>query len=768
MTRFINHIKYLLLISVLAVLMGSCTGLRKLKEGEWLYSGSKIVIDSSRFLADEHASLRELKSVIKPDPNRKFLWMRPALSIHNMVKKTKKEKGFRYWVKYKVGRPPVKLSNIEARRIAAAMVNRLENRGHFDAEVEYEVVKKRKTAKIIFYGHINKPYIIRSVEYPRGGSELLQQISGLKNSSVIQPGKSYNLADFQEEKKRITDFLRNKGYYYFSPDFLVFDADTTLGNRRVDVLLKVKNDIPGKAVNAYTLGQVTVLDDYSLPNYRPDTAYIDNFVYLSEKHQFKPPTILDAIFLRKDSLYSRIKHYSTLKHLLGLGIYKYVNARFTDVDSITDKLNAEILMTPRKKMSLGAEVSAEMNTNNYAGPGVKLSFKNRNIFHGAEMFSVNLRGRFETQIGGDQKGGTNYEISLDASLRIPRFVPIKFRKKTVREYVPTSVITAGGGLFSRVNLYELHTFYTSLGYHWRSNKKISQELKPIDITYTDLAKSSEEFEKYLEENPTIKKSFEEQFVVGTSYNFVYSTLFQRKKPTTFYYSGSLGLAGNLLSLITSATKGSRPTPEDPHKLLNVAYSQFVRLRNEFRFFINMSKRHQIGFRVIAGNGFPFGNSLTLPYVKQFYVGGTNSVRAFRARTVGPGSYNPPDSLYNLYVDQSGDIKLESSIEYRFTIIRFFKGAFFVDAGNIWLASEDENRPGGKFDFKTFYNEFAIGWGLGLRFDFSFLVLRFDFATPMHKPYLPEGQRWVIDKMDFGSKSWRKQNLLFNLAIGYPF
>ncbi len=752
----------------LAFVLESCTGLRKLKEGERLFTGSKIVIDSARFLTDENAVRKELKDVVKPDPNGKFLWMRPAVSIHNMVKETKKEKGFKYWLKYKVGKPPVKLSDVETGRITAAMVNRLENRGHFDAEVEYEVINKRKTAKVVFYAHISTPYIIRSVRYPEGDTGLLKQISGLENSSVIKPGASYNLADFQKERKRISEFLRNNGYYYFNPDFLIFDADTSVGDRRIDIRLRVKNDIPEKADIPYTLRKVTVLDDFSLPHYHPDTAYIDNFVYLSEKHQFKPYSILQAIFLNKDSLYSRNKHYSTLKHLLGLGVYKYVNARFTNPDTVSAMLDAEIVMTPRNKMSLGAEVSAEFSTNNFAGPGVKLSFKNRNTFHGAEMFSVNLRGRFETQFGGDQKGGTNYEISLDASLRIPRFVPIKFRKKAVREYVPTSVITAGGGLFSRVDLYELHTFYTSLAYNWRTNKKISQELKPIDVTYTDLAKSSEEFEKYLNENPTIRKSFEEQFVLGTTYTFVYNTLFQRKMPTSFYYSGSLGLAGNMLSLITSAVHGSRPTPEDPHHLLNVAYSQFVRLRNEFRFFINMNKKHQLGFRVIAGNGFPFGNSLTLPYVKQFYVGGTNSVRAFRARTVGPGSYNSPDSLNYLYIDQSGDIKLESSVEYRFTIIRFFKGAFFVDAGNIWLASEDENRPGGKFNFKTFYKEFAVGWGVGLRFDFSFLVLRFDFATPMHKPSLPPGQRWVVNNMDFGSKSWRRENLLLNIAIGYPF
>ncbi|MCF8364848.1 MAG: outer membrane protein assembly factor, partial [Bacteroidales bacterium] len=273
---------------------------------------------------------------------------------------------------------------------------------------------------------------------------------------------------------------------------------------------------------------------------------------------------------------------------------------------------------------------------------------------------------------------------------------------------------------------------------------------------------------YLDENPTIKRSFEEQLIIGSGYTITFSNQAINKNHNYFMVSQGLELAGNLANFLSSGIQGNRPSPENQHELFGVPYSQYVRLRNEMRYFLNIGRHDQVGIRTIAATAIPYGNSATIPYVKQFFVGGTNSVRAFRARTLGPGTYSPPDSLSNLYVDQSGDIKLEASLEYRFPIYGYLKGAIFVDAGNIWLVNEDEQRPGGKFDFKTFAKEFAFGSGLGLRIDFSFVVIRLDLAFPLRKPYLPDGERWVFDDIQLGNSSWRKNNMVFNLAIGYPF
>ena len=766
-TKYINN--SLTGILLIVILLSGCTGLRKLGDNEFLFSGASVEFDSLQFVTEPGPTKSELRALVKPHPNMKFLWMRPFLSIHNMVGEPKKEKGFKYWLKYKLGDPPVMLADVKLSTINAAMVNRLENRGYFHASSNYEIIHKQKTASIKFTESPDKPYTIHSIEFPNGNTSLESKVDEQKAGTLIKPKNNYKLSDFEKERKRIDAILKNQGYFYFSSDYLIFDADTTIGNREIDIELKIKPDIPSEASHAYRLRKIKVFDDYSLKNYHPDSTMIGNYLYMSVNHYYRPKTILDAIYLKKDSLYSRELHYNTLSHLMGLGVYKYANARFIKSDSVPNTLDVGIILTPHKKKTLGAELSTQLKTNNYLGPGVKLSYKNRNTFRGAEMLSVNLGSRFETQFSGNDVGSTNYEITLDGTLSIPRFVPFKFGEKKARKYVPTTNITLGGGLFSRVNLYEFHSFYTSLGYHWRTSQKISQIYKPIDISFTNLAKSSAEFEDYLDQNPTIKRSFEEQFILGGSYVFTYSNLYKRKHRTNIYYSGSMETAGNLASLITTASLGTRPTPENPHYILGVPYSQYVRLRNEVRFFVNRKRNTQsnIGFRVIAGNGIPYGNSLVMPYVKQFYVGGTNSVRAFRARTVGPGSYRPPDSLSTLYVDQSGDIKLETSIEYRFTIIDFLKGALFLDAGNIWLIHEDDQRPGGMFDWNDFYREFAVGGGLGFRLDFSVVVVRFDFAYPLRKPYLPEGERWIFKPGD-SKNEWNGREMVLNVAFGYPF
>ena len=760
-----NAFFLILLIWTLGAITG-CTGLRKISEGEYLFTGAEIHIDSVSVLSNKKKARSQTEALI-PSTNSKLFWMRPFLAIHNMVKEPKKEKGIRYWLKYKLGEPPVLLSQINAGEISEAMANRLVNLGHFSASSDYEIKEKEKTASLLFNINISSAYHIKSMRFPPDSSGLRREVLETKPKTLILPGQPYDLSVFVEERHRIEDVVKDSGYFYFSKDYLLFDADTSAGNKQIAVDLKVKPNTPTLVRTPFRIKNIYVLDDFSLNNYHPDTTLIQKFLYLSENHYFKPKTILDAVFLTHDSLYSRQDHYNTISHLMGLGIYKYANARFIVTDTAAGSMDALFYLTPQKRVSVGAEVSAAVKTNNFAGPGLNLSFKNRNTFHGAEAFQLTLGGRFETQYSGQYKGETSYEVTLNASLTFPRFVPIPFGRNLSRQFVPKTTVSAGGGLFSRVRYYELHSFNTALGYNWRNSDRFAQSFNPIDISYTNLVKSSVEFQEYLDENPTIKRSFEEQFILGAVYSFTYSTLHLKNKHT-FLISEAADVSGNLEYLIANNFPGLVDKQDGQYTLLNVPFSQFARLRSEARYFINTGNSTAVGMRLIIGTGIPYSNSETMPYAKQFFVGGTNSVRAFRARTVGPGSYNPPDSLDNTYLDQAGDIKLEYSIEYRFPIHSFLKGAFFVDAGNIWLVNADEQRPGGKFDFNTFYRELAIGTGFGLRFDFDIIVVRLDLAFPLHKPNLPEGDRWIFTDIQMGSPTWRRENFTLNIAIGYPF
>jgi len=747
--------------------MSACTGLKKLPEGEYLFTGHDVTFDSASLVTSRRATLNELNDLVSPSPNTKFLWMRPFLSIHNMVKEPDREKGLRYWLKYKLGKPPVLVSGVKLDEISAAMTNRMENRGYFQASSSYSVEKKKKTATVDFKIYLHRPYTLRNISFPEGNGDLPGKIGNTKQASLLNLGDQYNLAVFRKERERIEEILKNIGYFYFNPRHIIFDADTTVGDRRIDVRLTLKEDISPNVLRAYRLNDIYVFDDYALSDYNPDTIIINDYYYVTNRAMIKPQTVLRSVFLQKDSLYARSDHFNTLNNLMGLGIYKYANIRFKNSDAATGLLDADIFLTPNERMSLSMEANAAVKTNNFAGPGIKLNYKDRNIFRGAEILSVTLGGRFESQVSGPSKGDTSFEVTLDASLTLPEIVPFNF-KKTSREFVSNTIINIGGGIFSRVQLYRLNSFNFAYGYSWRPNQKRNFEFKPLDISYTQLAESSDEFEQYLTENPNIRKSFEEQFIPGASFQVIFTDLFRQSQRTNFFYLTGIDISGNLAGVIKSTTGSEEHGADDQYHILGVPFSQFIRLRNDLRYFIRVGRTKKLAMRLQVSAGLPYGNSTTMPYIKQFYVGGTNSVRAFNARSVGPGTFALPESVASIFIDQSGDIKFETSLEYRFPVYSYFKGAFFVDAGNIWLTNNDEQRPGGKFRINRFYRELAVGAGMGLRIDVEFFVIRFDLAFPVRKPHLPENERWVFDDMDFGSGQWRRDNLLLNIAIGYPF
>jgi outer membrane protein assembly factor BamA len=763
----IKTVKSILLIAGLSVLMSGCTGLKKLPEGEYLFTGHSVKFDSTSLLTSKKATLNELNDLVSPSPNTKFLWMRPFLSIHNMVKEPDRDKGLRYWLKYKLGKPPALLSEVKVDLISDAMTNRMENRGYFQASTTHNVEKKKKTATVDFEIYLHPPYTLRNISFPKGNDDLPGEIGNNKEASLLNSGDQYNLDVFRKERERIEEILKNKGYFYFNPSHIIFEADTTVGDRQIDVGLTLKEDMPSNARKDFRLNDIYVFDDYALSDYNPDTLIVDDYFYVTNRSMIRPRTVLKSVFLQKDSLYARRDHFNTLNNLMGLGIYKFANIRFKTSDEGEGLLDADIFLTPGDRMSLRMETNATIKSNNFAGPGIRINYKDRNIFRGAEILSVTLGGRFESQISGPSKGDTSFEITLDASLTLPDIVPFDF-DKTPREFVSNTIINIGGGLFSRVELYRLNSFNASYGFSWRPSRKRSFEFKPIDISYTQLTKSSDEFETYLTENPNIRKSFEEQLIPGASFQVVFSDLFRQDQRTNFFYLTGIDISGNLAGVIKNAAGSEVHGDDDQYHILGVPYSQFVRIKNDLRYFIRVGRTKKLAMRLQVSAGLPYLNSTTMPYIKQFYVGGTTSVRAFRARSVGPGTYALPDSVKRMFVDQSGDIKVETSLEYRFPIYSYFKGAFFVDAGNIWLTYSDEQRPGSKFRFNSFYRELAIGAGLGLRIDIDFFVIRFDLAFPLRRPDLPENERWVFGDMDFGSGKWRSDNLILNIAIGYPF
>jgi len=744
------------------VLCSACTGLRTIDPQNPLLREHQFEIVAEKNLPTHRIIQDELESVVKPKPNSQFLWMRPGLSIYNIFDTVQREKGLRHWLKYRIGSPPVGLHSFSPAQVAEVMENRLYHQGHFIGKVTYSVTQKKRTAKVRYRVLPGPYYHLDTLVYPDASTPLEQSIRHSLRNTSLKRNDIYNLPALIQERVRIENVLKDSGFYYFDQKYLLFRADTTVGNHGVHLTLQVKPDTPREVFRQMRLSDVYVMDDVVPEAYHPDTLLRRGYHYLSQRHQYRPEVILDQVYFRKGDIYSRALQYKSTRRLMNLGTHQYVNISYTP-DSASRSLDAYVYMNPLKKNSLSAELNTVVRTTNYAGPGVKLSFKDRNLFGGAELFSLNLEGSFESQIGADSVNRT-YQIGLDASIDFPRLFPIKLNKLSEDYFYGTNV-RGGFTFFHRIDLFALQSFYTNYGYHWQKNNTFFHRLNFIDVSFNRVGQETDVFLKYLENNPTVKRSFEDQFILGSSYSFTVDHLTNTSSKKNYYFQGTLDLSGNLAFLIHSAARQEKPTEEDPYKLLGLPYAQFARISTEFRRPFRLG-RNQVATRIKLGYGIPWGNSTTLPYVRQFFTGGTNSIRAFVSRTVGPGSYRLPEESTG--IDQTGDINIEGNMEYRFDISRQFKGALFLDAGNIWMKNEDPERAGAHFELDRFWKEFAIGSGFGLRYDIDIVVIRLDLAWPLHNPSLPEGERWVVNDIQILSSAWRRNNLLLNLGIGYPF
>jgi hypothetical protein len=321
----------------------------------------------------------------------------------------------------------------------------------------------------------------------------------------------------------------------------------------------------------------------------------------------------------------------------------------------------------------------------------------------------------------------------------------------------------------RMLYFTMNAVNFSYGYTWRETYEKEHDLNPFAVNFARVMKSTPEFDALLRTNPFLRRTFEQQFTIGGNYAFTYNGLADSPRRDQYYFHGMVDVSGNLLNLIHRTLYQRAPTVAEPFYLFNFRYAQYSKFSTDGRYYHILNKNSRIATRLLAGIGIPYGNSSSLPYIKQFFSGGANSLRGFLPRTVGPGVYVSADSASRRsFLDQAGDIKLEGNIEYRFTMISFLKGALFLDAGNVWLFRHNDALPGGKFELNHFHRQLAVSSGFGFRIDLTYFVLRFDLGMPLRKPFLDGNGGWVHRQIDFSSKSWRRQNLVLNIAIGYPF
>ncbi|MDQ3049383.1 MAG: BamA/TamA family outer membrane protein [Bacteroidota bacterium] len=751
---------------VVVLMLSSCSNTKYLKDGELLYTGAKVVVEEGKKVKGRKSITNKTATVIQPEPNKKFLGMKIGLWFYNVAGEPKK-KGFRYFVKNKLGQPPVLFQQVDPNKVRDHIDATLFNNGYFRSYSNFQLKNKGKKVSIEYQLFLTEPYVVDSVLFESGEFEILSTIQESLKETTIRRGDVYSLEVIKAEKIRIDGFLKTRGFFYFQPDYLIFEADTTGGNRKMNLKLTIREITPYEALLVYRINDVYINTNYTVGDdsvsYSQDTIAGRPFFYHSENNHFRKRTIVRSVFLDKGEIYSRKDHNATLGQLMGMGTFKFVNVRFTEEDSLNvGFITSFINLTPLPRRSMQLELELKSKSNNFVGPGFRVSYRNRNSFKGAELFVLNLHTSFETQLGKNAKGFNSFEIGPEVELYFPRFItPFNIRNPS-GYYVPKTKITAGYNYLTRADFFNLTSFTFTYGYKWKETQLKDHELNPVVLNYVRLSNKSDEFNQLLQDNLLLQKSFEEQFIVGMNYLFSYNEQLVPKKVNQFYFQGKMELSGNTVSLLNQLFQSEKPNPDAPYELAGEVYAQYARFETDFRNYYNIGKTTQLIARIYGGIGIAYGNSSTLPFISQFFSGGSSSVRAFRVRSLGPGTYRNEDNQTSFY-DQGGDIKLEGNLEYRYKIAGMFRGAFFVDAGNIWLLKENPSTPGGKFS-NNFLNELGIGGGFGLRLDANFFVLRLDLAMPFKKPWL---QNDATDVQP-GDGSWRKDNLLLNIAIGYPF
>lgn len=762
-------------------LLTACSGTRNLSEGESFYKGAEIRFRKQGRTGPTARLSRELETYITPKPNTMFLGSRPGVWFYYNSGDPEKEKGLGNFIRSKLGQEPVLLEDATPQRTASLLEGVVENMGYFGSSVESEVKTKRKASTVIYTVNLHPPYTIRSIVYPDPPDSLYQRIiDKVKEESLIEERMQYDLDLLKAEQERIEKVVEDLGLYFFDDRHMIFQADTTVGNRQVNIYLKLVEDIPEKVIRVFRLDRIDVYPDFTITKdtlVTEDPLTIEGYYYYDRDEYLRPERVLGEVLLQPGDVYSRTARDLTQRRLMDLGVFKFVNIKFDQSDSA--KLHTRIYLTPLPRRSVRMEFDVASKSNNFVGPGFTATYTDRNFFRGAELFQLKFNSGYEVQVSNNLDQPLNaFEIGVEGSVTVPRFIlPFTINYRSSR-YLPKTKFELSYTLQNRVGYFRLNSFHAGVSYNWNESAEKIHSLMPVDINFVKTDHTSAAFTEFIEANPFLRSSFEDQFILGSGYSFTLNTQLDQPRadeysryeiePSQFYFNARVDIAGNLINTLQ---RGFSKSNAEQREFLGSTYSQFVRGAIDFRYYWQIDQRNKLATRLALGAGYAYGNSATLPYIKQFAVGGTNSIRAFPARSIGPGTYYArTDSLTQIgsFIDQRGDLKLEFSVEYRFDLVGSLKGAVFADAGNIWLLRRDDDRPGGAFDSRTFLDQLAVGTGVGLRYDFNFFVLRFDLAFPLRKPYLPSGEQWTFDEIDFGSGAWRRENFVLNIAIGYPF
>lgn len=767
-------------ITVLTLLI-SCNTTKHVPEGQYLLNKVKIDVSEGN---DGKFNKKELHNYLRQTPNHEILGgAKFQLSIYNLSGKDS-TKWYNKWLR-RLGQAPViydpELTAASANQLKLALVNQ----GYMDTEVSVDTVTDGKKIEVDYHIAPGEPHYIAGITYNIPDDSLRNIIMNDSSEFILHNGALFNRNDMEEERTKIATRLREKGYFGFNKEYITYTADTTENNKAVDLTLNVMPPYENNRIAGYTrhrpfyIRSIYVITDYDpmkrhdLSEYQQEDTVTHkgiNILY-GDEHYLRASIIDDNCFIKIGEKYNSADVDRTYQSLGRLGILKYVNIAFEQAGEYDGKLwlDSYILLTKAKPQSVSVSLEGT-NSEGDLGFGVETTYQHRNIAKGSELLTAKLGINYES-ISGDISGLVNNryaEYSGEVNINFPKFI-FPFLKKSFRQKIRAN--TEFGTTFSYQERPEYTRVIAGAGwkYKWtEQGSMISHTFDLLDINYVYLPQITDSFlDEIAPDNPLLRYSYEDHFIMRTGYSFYYTN----KKAThgigNFVYQpdiytirAGIETAGNILNLFSHITNQKKDPQADAYKVLGIQYSQYVKLNADYSINHSFDRRNSLVFHAGAGVAVPYGNTTILPFEKRFYSGGANSVRGWSVRTLGPGSYNSNNSVSS-FMEQCGDIRLDLNLEYRARLFWVFELAAFIDAGNIWTIRSYENQPGGVFKFNEFYKQIAVAYGLGLRMNFNYFLLRLDCGMKAVNP--AEGQeRFPLIHPDFG------RDFALHFSVGYPF
>ena len=761
-------------IGFFIVLLGtsSCGVGRFLPAGEKLYKGAKVKVEKN---PEEKASAKQLRNELKKavTPRRnKFLLGQPYKVwwwyVIGEPNPDKTEKGLRSFLRKRLAEAPVLSSRVNAKITAENMQAYMENIGYFHSTVQGDTANSGYFTKAIYTAQVQPQYHIKSVTWVSDSSDLLRLLQKRQEKrGILKPGNSYRLSDISAERDQLDLYLKTKGYYYFNPDYLMAYADSTVGNRQVELYMNVKKTTPEQAKYPYRINKIIVFPDYSLASAQLYTSIVgaikyDGLLIKDSSKKFKPSLFGKTITYRPGKLYSSRSQNATLNRLISLGTFKFVKNRF---EAITDsaeqhRMNVYYYLTPTKMKSLQGELDVFTKENNSVGGQLSVNWKHRNLFRAAELLTVKAYTGAELSIADSLRNNNSFRLGGEVSIKFPRYAFPFLKIKESNFYPATTNIELGYELYRRQLFYTKNLFRLQYDFTWKKSRNNEFTLAPIALSYLNASNVTDTFYKQAAVNPAILLNVYSEAILGSYFSYTYNNAFGRRK-NKWFFNASLDLSGNIAGLVTGAKSFREKT------ILNTPFAQYVKTDFDLHYTRGLGKKFEWANRLFVGVGLPYNNSALLPFSKQYIIGGSSSIRGFRVRNLGPGTYRPTAEDQRFFQIIGGDYKFLFNTELRIPITSAISTAVFIDAGNIWTKDTLLFGPAGQLS-KNWYKELAVATGIGLRYDANVLVIRVDLGIPLRKPYLPDGQRWVFKQIDFGSGAWRRENLILNIALGLPF